>query len=114
MHILRELGIYENFCNPFNQYLSTVSYLILLNESKFRNFTPTRELSKGDHVLPYLFIIAIETLSRLIMKAELRNIIHGINISKQRIPINHLFYIDSVLLLCKTVFNKAHKLMRIL
>lgn len=49
--------------------MSPVSYSIILNGSPYRNFTPSRGLRQGDPLSPYFFIIAMDVLPRLLVKA---------------------------------------------
>lgn len=59
----------------------------LLNGSKYEKFTASRGLHWGDPLSLYLFIIAVQTLSRLIFFAESRGVIHGINVSRETSPL---------------------------
>jgi hypothetical protein len=85
------------------QCISTVSFSILLDGSPFGRFFPQRGLRQGDPLSPFLFIIGLEVLSRLITKEELAGNIHGIKISRHNPSIFHFLYVDDLM-----VFSRAN------
>lgn len=51
--------------------VSSPSYLVLVNGSSKGFFKGSRGLRQGDSLPPYLFIIVVEFLSRLLSKADI-------------------------------------------
>lgn len=80
--------------------ISSLSFIILLNESPFNNFNPSRGSRQGNPLSPYLFIIGMEILSQLHINAEDKGDIRGIKIAKNAPSISHLFFVDNSCIVC--------------
>ncbi|KAK5843387.1 hypothetical protein PVK06_005843 [Gossypium arboreum] len=59
---------------------------------------PERGLRQGDLLSPYLFLLCMDALSRMLTNAQETNHIKGIRASKDGPRINHLFFADDALL----------------
>ncbi|KAF7811880.1 reverse transcriptase [Senna tora] len=85
--------------------LSTVKHQILINGELSGNICPSHGIHQGDPLSPYLFIIAMEMLTKCI----------DLEVSKGKwkaplvkgIKISHLLYVDDVLLFVKTDRNSV-------
>ncbi|KAL5541650.1 hypothetical protein UlMin_009360 [Ulmus minor] len=64
-------------------------------------------LRQGDPISPYLFILCMEVLSRLINRKAEEGLIKGFRLSRHTPVINHLFFADDVFLLGKCSINEA-------
>lgn len=100
--VLRCFGFHEKWIHLINQCLSSVSFSLLLNGSPFGLFIPSRGLRQGDPLSPFLFILGMEVLSRLLMRAETSGSIHGVKISRSAPLIPHLLFADDTM-----VFSRA-------
>ena len=60
------------------------SYSILVNGAPSEPFLPSRGIQKGDPISPFLFLILMEGLNRLIKSAKDKNIIKGLQ------PLNNI------------------------
>ena len=83
--------------------ISTIRFSILVN-GEATGFFPTRGLRQGDPLSPLLFISVMETLSRLITKANEVGFLEGIYInscSLEDVLISHLLFADDTLIFCK-------------
>lgn len=58
--------------------------------------------------------MAVEPLSKLIVRAEGQQLIHGIKISRNSLPITHMFYVDDILLFSRAIVNEFNQPMQIL
>jgi hypothetical protein len=103
--IFHLLGFSSKWIHLINQCLSTVSFSILLDGSPFGMFNSSRGLRQGDPLSPFLFILGMETFSRLIMKAELDGSIQDIKIARQASQISYLMFANDLM-----VFGKANAL----
>jgi hypothetical protein len=57
--------------------VSSSFFSILINGSPSKNFNPTRGIRQGDPLSPYLYIILVEGLGRLIQKEVAENKLQG-------------------------------------
>lgn len=78
------------------------------------NFAPTRGLCQGDPLSPYLFINALEGLSKLFSHAEVSNKFSGVIINKNYPIIFHLLFADDCFIFSKVDLAEFRKLMNIL
>lgn len=110
--ILSQLGFNESWCGLIEQCVSTVFYSILLNGSPGEVFYPIRGLRKGYPMSPYLFIICMDVLSKVLVLAESKGDIQGIKITND-CPchsISHLFFADDCLVFAKASVKCARNL----
>lgn len=97
-------GFSPQWIQWISQCMSTVSYSIMLNGSPYGFFVPSRGLRQGDPLSPFLFIIGMEVLTRIIMREENRGSIHGVKISRNAPPVSHLLFADDLI-----IFSRANK-----
>lgn len=76
--------------------------------------SPQEDLDQGDPLSPYLFILYVEALSYLLLKAESSVSITSVPIEKGHVRINHLFFIDDSLLFCKANYLEWSSLIHLL
>uniref|UniRef100_A0A803P0S6 Reverse transcriptase domain-containing protein n=1 Tax=Cannabis sativa TaxID=3483 RepID=A0A803P0S6_CANSA len=99
--VMEAFGFGDDFRKLVVKSISSVSFSVLLNGGPLRQFSPSRGLRQGDPLSPFLFIICSEVLSRLLIQAEGRGLIHGFKVSPRCPPISHLMYADDTFLFCK-------------
>ena len=95
---MKSFGASEKVINLIDQCISTASEAILLNGSTLKNFRPARGLRQGDPFSPYLFIIASEVLSRLLLKEEWLGKFNGISLGPNVPTISHLMFTDDTII----------------
>ncbi|PKI65221.1 hypothetical protein CRG98_014370 [Punica granatum] len=100
-NILEKLGFHPTFISWIYQCISTTTFSILLNGSLHGHFSPSRCIRQGDPISPYLFVISMEMLSRLLYRAEVNGDIKGIQISRGGPQISHLMFADDLLILLR-------------
>lgn len=93
--VLRLWGFSEDFRKLIFSCSSSIEFTLLLNGGKVGSFSPQRGLRQGDPLSPYLFILSLEALTRLI---EADNTINGIKVCTTAPPISHILFADDLLI----------------
>ncbi|XP_074298368.1 uncharacterized protein LOC141629235 [Silene latifolia] len=95
-------------------YVSTVSYEVLLNGSPLEVFKPTYGLRQGDPLSPYLFILCMEVLSGKVIQAQNAGALRGIRLCPNVPPLTHLFFADDVVFFLQDSNKSIYSLKSIL
>lgn len=91
------------------QCITTVSYSILVNNEPSEPFKPKCGLRQGDPVSPYIFILVMEVLSKMMLKLERDGQVKGIKVSRASPSISHLFFADDSLFCFKANEDSCKK-----
>lgn len=75
-----------------------MSYAFQINGFHSETIIPQRGLRQGDPLSPYLFILAFDTLSRLLNSAQQSFLISEIKLAKKAPCLTHLLFADDALL----------------
>ncbi|XP_021865633.2 uncharacterized protein [Spinacia oleracea] len=92
------------------QCITTTSYSILINNEPSDFFKPKCGLRQGDPISPYIFILVMEVLSRMMLKLEATGQIKGIKFSRNSPSIPHLFFADDSLFCFKANQKSCKKI----
>lgn len=75
-----------DFCDQWRkwiyQYISTVSFSVLINGAPFDFFRPSCGLQQGEPLSPFLFVLVTEVLTCIIQRDADKGLIHGIKIAR--------------------------------
>lgn len=85
--------------------MSSASFLMIVNETPIDFFQSSKGLRQGDPLSSYLFVLAMEALSQLIVKAKEGGFISGFSIGKRSsglVEVTHLLYVDNTIIFCET------------
>jgi len=66
LYLLRRCGFGEKLCSWIAHCISSVHFLVLVNGNPSGFFSSSHGLKHGDPLLPYLFVIVMEALSRVL------------------------------------------------
>lgn len=105
--IRKKFGFCSKFTDWILECISSSSMSFLINGSPFGNLTPSRGIRQGDPLSPFLFVIYIELLSRMLAKEEQLNHFKGIKISRTSPSISHLLYADDLVIFCRANTDDA-------
>ncbi|KAL5573075.1 hypothetical protein UlMin_022672 [Ulmus minor] len=106
--VLEAFGFHPKWIQWIVTCCSTPKMTLLLNGAPVRSFFPKRGLRQGDPLSPYLFILCMEVLSRLINKKVADGLISGFKISRHSPALHHLFFADDVFLMGKSMMGFSH------
>ena len=84
--------------------ISSPSFSILINGTPSGFFQSSRGLRQGGPISPYLFVIAMEALSRLILKAQDGGFILGFKVGGKGgdgEEISQLLFADDTIIFCE-------------
>lgn len=93
-----------NFPPQWSQWImtcvTTASASILVNGSPSEPFKLQRGLRQGDPLSPFLFVLIVEALNQIIIKATNMHLWKGIECCKNGLKISHLQFADDTLMFC--------------
>ena len=112
--VMVKMGFAKKWVDLIMNYISSVSYSIIINGEPCGNIIPSRGIRQRDPLSPYLFLLYAESLSTLIHKAARDKQINGIYIGRGYPILTHLFFADDSLLFCKAKVQECQKLVDIL
>ena len=92
--VLRGMGFLEHWVTLIMRCVTSISLLAMLSGSPCDVFGPERGLRQGDPLSPYLFILCAEIQSGLIVKAQERQAIRGVRVTRSAPEISHIFFAD--------------------
>ena len=96
-HVLKKKGFSPRWRKWMSGCLSSVSYAILVNGSAKGWVKASRGLRQGDPLSPFLFTLVADVLSRMIMRAEERNMMEGFRVGRNRTRVSHLQFADDTI-----------------
>uniref|UniRef100_A0A1S4AQ70 Uncharacterized mitochondrial protein AtMg01250-like n=1 Tax=Nicotiana tabacum TaxID=4097 RepID=A0A1S4AQ70_TOBAC len=97
------MGFGDRWIRWIRYSLTTVKYSILVNRAPVGFFSPQKGIRQGDPLSPFLFILAMEGLSRMLDKAKQMQWIEGFRVGNNIIDpvaVSHLLYADDTLIFC--------------
>lgn len=94
---LAEMALPANIIKCIMYCVRSPIYALLWNGAQTDYFTPSRGLRQGDPLSPYLFVIVMDKLSRMIHYAMEFGSWSPIIIKQNSLPLTHLMFADDVL-----------------
>ncbi|KAJ9707044.1 hypothetical protein PVL29_002161 [Vitis rotundifolia] len=82
--------------------LSSVSYAVLVNGDAKGWVKASRGLRQGDSLSPFLFTLVADVLSRMLLRAEERNLLEGFRVGRNRTRVSHLQFADDTIFFSNT------------
>ena len=94
--------------------LSTVSFVVLMNENAKGWVKSSRGLRQGDPLSPFLFTLVVDVLSRMLLRAKERNSLEGFRVGRNRIKVSHLQFTDDTIFFSNTCQKELQTLKSLL
>ncbi|WJZ97297.1 hypothetical protein VitviT2T_015910 [Vitis vinifera] len=95
--VLEKKGFSPRWRKWMSGCLSSVSYAVLVNGSAKGWIKASRGLKQGDPLSPFLFILVADVLSRLLLRADERNMLEGFRVGRNRTRVSHLQFVDDTI-----------------
>lgn len=112
--ILDAFGFCKHWIKWILALVKSSRFSILVNKSPFEPFSPSRGIRQGDPLSPFLFVILMEGLSRIIVKAKNEGTIKGIQPIHSIPGTTHQQFVDDTMLHGTPTVKEALELRRIL
>ena len=106
---LQKLGFSVKWVDLIMNCISTASFSVLINGVAKGLIHPQCGLRQGCPLSPYLFIISAEVFSNLLVRVEDRQLIHGLNFSRE-ISVTHLLFVDDSLIFIRASSSDCREL----
>ena len=97
------MGFRSKWINWIIWCISTTCFSVLVNGSPSSFFQSSKGLRQGDPLSPYLFILAMETLSCIPLSVKEGGFIVGFLVRGRNglgVEVSHLLFADDTLILC--------------
>lgn len=109
--LMRQMGFNGDWVM---QCMSTVTFSVFVNGAKCTTFKPSRGLCQGDPLSPYLFLLVVEVLLKLLNHRLERKDLSGMKVRRDCPVLSHLMFADDVLLFLKADVSQCHIVLKIL
>lgn len=104
---LRTIAIPESYIGLISECLSTASFFVCVNGVSGGFFKSTKGIRQGDPLSPYLFVLSLECLSRLLLSRFDSGLI-GYHPRMEQLKISHLMFVDDVMVFFNGTSNSLH------
>ncbi|XP_072074404.1 uncharacterized protein [Arachis hypogaea] len=112
--VLQKIGFVWRWREWVKECVGTASMSILINGSPSKPFKMERGLRQGDPLSPFLFVLVVDVLHRMLGDAVRNRCISPLLVGKDNIELSHLQFVDDTILFCppeeKTIKNYARLL----
>lgn len=104
---MRRIGFARKWIGWVMECISSVTYYVNVNGKVTREFEPTRGIRQGEPLSPYLMA---DVLSVMVLNAVQCGELKGINMSRDRPTVSHLFFANDSIFFLKATEENAEVL----
>lgn len=108
--VMKAMEFVEPWIKLVISCITTVNYLMLVNEKPGLSFVSSRELRQGDPLSSYFFLICVKGLSSLIKNSKRSGKIQGLAVKRGGTSISNLFFVDDIILLGKATKEECGRM----
>ena len=112
--VLSTFGFDGRWIQWLMSFISSPNFSILLNGIPSNPFNVSRGLRQGDPLSPFLFIIAVEGLGRLIKSKLQEGQLKGLNLWGPDLTLSHQQFVDDILLFFQAMLREAKAILSVL
>ncbi|KAJ0749948.1 putative RNA-directed DNA polymerase [Helianthus annuus] len=114
VNILRQMDFHDKWCSWIMGILKSANSSVLVNGSPTFTFKCEKGMRQGDPLSPFLFLVVMEALSVMVIKAINGGIIKGISTPSNGPNISHLLYADDAIVMGEWSRGELINVVRIL
>lgn len=103
LNIMQRIGFGQKWIKWVKYCISTVSFSVLINGTSAGFFKAQKGLRQGDPLSPFLFLLAMEGLNKMVKTANINGWLRGFDVAregKESLEVTHLQYADDTLIFC--------------
>ena len=108
------MGFCANWIALIMACVKSVTYSILFNGEPKGLITPTRGITQGDPLSPFLFLLCTEGLHGLIKDVARVGDLRGFSLCNRGPKLTHLFFADDSLLFCRANLDECSNILKLL
>jgi len=112
--MLQKLGFHKRWIMWIQGCLESATVSVLVIGSPTEEFKPSRGLTQGDPLAPFLFLVVAEGMAGLVRQAVKAELFRGLKIGRKEIELSLLQFADDTLFLCENSFANVVTLKAIL
>ncbi|XP_056697710.1 uncharacterized protein [Spinacia oleracea] len=107
LHIHRSFGFPSQWIQLIHQFISTISYKVLINGDTSDQFRPNCGIRQGDALSPFLFLFCMDIFSRMLQIGTDIRQFQGIKLTRGCPEISHIFFADDALLFFRAMTDSC-------
>ncbi|RVW82961.1 Transposon TX1 uncharacterized 149 kDa protein [Vitis vinifera] len=101
-HVLENKGFSPSWRKWMSGCLSSVSYAVLVNGNAKGWVKASKGLRQGDPLSSSLFTLVVDVLSRMLLRAEERNLLESFRVGRNRTRVSHFQFADDTIFFSNT------------
>ena len=113
-HVLENKGFGSRWRKWIKGCLSSSNFSVMVNGRPRGIFNASRGIRQGDPLSPFIFVLVVDALNRLVVRARDVGLIEGFEIGRDRVKLSHLQFADDTIFFLPKDESKLKNLVDIL